>query len=336
MRFQHFILTRFSYRADDASKNVAGPTRKINEDPLNADRLELRFRLFESTSLPSVKAQTDQQFKWIIIVDKALQPEFRSRLETLLEARPNFVIHAYDPADRMDRLEWLERYIEPDKSPDYVLTTNLDDDDALPDNFVTSVHRHVTMTHGQGTLPPVKILGITEIIQWDMITSRRAPLGWRSPWHRARRTSSCGYTLLVKYPELSFCVLGTKHKHAEQYLDFSMPAGNAYVEERRSSFIAAAAEHGMSLDEYPRAGLFHDLAEETGPVLMSNHAKNVQKWRLYERKSDRSVVTGPETFPNITVDLQRFATFSPAFRADLKHGLKRFIGSYIRLRRQRG
>lgn len=335
MPFEHFLLTRFSYRANDASRNVASPTRKISEGPLNPDRLESRFKLFECTCLPSVKAQTDPHFKWIIIVDKDLAPEFRSRLEALLNGRPNFFIHTYDPVVRMDKLEWLEPYFRRDPDPAFVLSTNLDDDDALPDNFVSSVHEHISSAYTKGALPPVKILGIKKIVQWDMITSRRAPLGWRSQWHRGQRTSSCGYTLLVKYPELSFCVLGTKHIHAEHYFDFSTPAKNAYVEKRRSAFVSAAARYNLQLDRYPAGAMFHDLTPETGPVLMSNHAKNIQKWRLYERKSGRTPVTGPETFPNVGVDVGRFATYSKDFRTSLNHWLKRFVGGYVRFRRQR-
>jgi hypothetical protein len=333
--FEHFLLTRFSYRANDASTNVASPTRKISEGPLNPDRLELRFRLFECTCLPSVKAQTNQQFKWIIIVDRDMPPAFRSRLETLLDGRSNFFIHAYDPEARMDELAWLEPYFGPGPAPDYVLSTNLDDDDALPDNFVSSVHEHVVSAAADGDLPAVKILGIKDIVQWDMMTSRRAPLGWRSPWHRARRTSSCGYTLVVKYPELPFCVLGTKHKYAELYFDFSAPATDDYVEARRAAFVSAAASCGLGLEDCPADRTYADLTAVTGPVLMSNHAKNVQKWRLYERKSDRTVVEGPETFPNLSVDLERFAAYSQAFRENLGHRLKRFVGSYVRVRRQK-
>jgi len=330
--FDHFLLTRFSYRADDASKNVAGPTRKISEDPLDPDRLELRFKLFESACLPSVKAQTSQAFKWIIIVDKDLQPSFRTRLESLLAGRQNYYLHTYDPHVRMDRLEWLAPYSE--APPQYVLTTNLDDDDALPDNFVSAVQQHVRSLYDDKELPPVKILGIKQIVQWDMITSPDAPLGWRSPWHRGQRTSSCGYTILVKYPELSFCVLGTKHKHAEQYFVFSETPKNEYVRERRAAFVAAAAERGLSLENRPADTMFHDLTPETGPVLMSNHAKNVQKWRLYEKKRGRCAVTGPETFPNVSIDLDAFRSYSDDFRADLAYRIRSVIGGYLRMRRR--
>ena len=333
MQLKHLVITRFNYRSKDAHNQLSGPTQKISEDPLNPERLELRFKLFESTCLPSVMAQTDKGFSWIIIIDKDLQPQFKSRLESLLEGRDNFFLHTFNPEDKQDRLGWLGAYLH--NTPDYVLTTNLDDDDALPNNFISAVHKHISSVFQAGELSPIKTLGVKEIIQWDMITSRHAPLGWRSPWHRGQRTSSCGYSLLVKYPEFPFCVLGTKHKYAEHYFDFATPPKDRHVELRRSAFIAVGQDNNEQIDGYPADRMFYDLSSETGPVLMSNHTNNVQKWRLYERKGDRIPVTGPEMFPNVTVDLERFETYSQDFRKGLKDSLKSAVGSYLRPRRRR-
>jgi hypothetical protein len=103
-------------------------------------------------------AQTDQEFSWIIIVDRDLQARFRSRLESLLQGRGNFFIHTYDPEDKLDRLDWLEPYMQ--TTPDYVLTTNLDDDDVLPNNFTSMIHKHISSAFQAGDLPPVKTLGV--------------------------------------------------------------------------------------------------------------------------------------------------------------------------------
>lgn len=183
-------------------------------------------------------------------------------------------------------------------------------------------------------MTPIKTIGAKVIVQWDMITSGEAPLGWSSPWHRGQRTSSCGYSLLVRYPDFPFCVLGTKHKYAEHYFDFATRPKDNHVELRRSAFLAAGIENGDPVDAYPPNRMFHDVSSETGPVLMSNHTKNVQKWRLYERKSDKAVITGPESFPNITVDLNRFAEFSGDFRKSLKDSLKSAVSSVLRPRRR--
>lgn len=45
------------------------------------------------------------------------------------------------PAYELDRLDWLGPYLP--TQPDYVLTTNLDDDDALPDNFISTAHNAI-------------------------------------------------------------------------------------------------------------------------------------------------------------------------------------------------
>lgn len=331
MLLEHFILTRFSYRGRDALKHLKGPTWKTSDDPLDPQRLELRFKLFEATCLPSVKAQTDQEFSWIIIVDENLQLQYRSRLESLLEDQGNVILHTYNAEDNLDRLEWLNPYF--DGTPSYVLTTNLDDDDALPDNFVSEAHEYFSSKSRSGSLPPLVTLGIREIIQWEMITSPDAPLGWRSPWHRRRRTASCGFSLLAKFPELPFCALGLKHSCAEHYLDFASPPKDRHVELCRKAFTAAAIDNGLRLEDLPPGDVFRDLGAKTGPVLMSNHVGNDQKWRLYERKSDQTPVTGPETFPNVTVDLQRFAEYAGDFEKNLKDYFMSALGSVLKIRK---
>lgn len=316
MRYNHLILSRFSYRGRDALGHLDGPTWKMKDDPLQPDRLDLRFRLFECTCLPGVLAQTDQAFTWVLIVDKALPSSYRSRLEALLGGRKNFRIHEYDAEERLDRLEWVEMYLE--SNPEYVVTTNLDDDDVLPANFVRSVREHVFSDYQAGELPPVKTLGVKDIIQWDMISSPDAPLGWYSPWHRKRRASSCGFSLMVKYPQFPFCVLGMKHSLADHYFDFSLPARNRHVELCRSAVIAAASKDKTDLSVHPADRMFCDLGRETGPVVMANHVGNDQKWRLYEGKNNRLRVTGSGSFPGLAVDLDRFQTYSRHFAESLK------------------
>ncbi len=329
MQLKHLVITRFSYRGKDTLKHYKTNSR-VSEDPLEPERLELRFKLFESICLPSVLAQSDQEFSWLIIIDKDLQPQYKSRLESLLKDREYTYCHTFNPDDELDHLDWLDPYL-PD-TPDYILTTNLDDDDALPNNFISAAHGHISSAFELGELPPIKILGVNEIIQWDMITSRRAPLGWRSPWHRGQRTASCGFSLLAKYPHFSFCVLGVKHSQAKHYFDFATAPANLHVEHCRTAFIAAGSDNNEQIDKYPASTFFHDLSAETGPVLMSNHTNNVQKWRLYEGKIGKSPVTGPETFPNLTVDLERFETYSRDFRRGFKESFKSAFGSYTYLK----
>lgn len=67
---QHFILTRFNLNLWHKDKN----DNEINRN----EWLAYRLNLFETYCLPSVVAQTEQNFKWIILVDKETPKEFQS------------------------------------------------------------------------------------------------------------------------------------------------------------------------------------------------------------------------------------------------------------------
>ncbi|WP_051227980.1 glycosyltransferase [Gillisia sp. JM1] len=59
--FQHYILTRFNLRAEDWT------TTKNNEKVLTEEWLEERFDLFENYCFSSVRNQTNQNFKWLVV-----------------------------------------------------------------------------------------------------------------------------------------------------------------------------------------------------------------------------------------------------------------------------
>jgi hypothetical protein len=126
-----------------------------------------------------------------------------------------------------------------------------------------------------------------------------------------------------------------KHSRAENYFDFATPAKSRHVELCRSAFVAAGIDNDQRIDNYPANSMFHDLSSETGPVLMSNHTNNDQKWRLYEGKSGKKPVIGPETFPNLTIDLERFETYSQDFEKGLIDSLKSAFGSFIKAIKRR-
>jgi hypothetical protein len=60
--------------------------------------------------------------------------------------------------------------------------------------------------------------------------------------------------------------------------------------------------------------MFHNISEDVGPVLMTNHFENEQIWRLYEKKSDCQKVAGPQTFSNIGIDWDRACKHAKYFK----------------------
>lgn len=122
----HVILTRF---------NIASPGREvaIRNSPGWLDR---RFGLFEQFCLPSIAGQTERNFHWLIYFDKDTPAEFRDRIERdrqIYNFTPRYVA-MFDKAMIADDVKALATPGEA-----LIVTTRLDNDDALSNDFVAQV-----------------------------------------------------------------------------------------------------------------------------------------------------------------------------------------------------
>lgn len=119
----HVLMTRF---------NLATPGREaaIRNQP---GWLAERFALFERYCLPSVGAQTTRDFTWIVYFDKDTPQEFKDRIAALQRDVP---FHAYYtglfPTEGWPRS--LSEVLG--AMPPVVLTSRLDNDDALAVDFI--------------------------------------------------------------------------------------------------------------------------------------------------------------------------------------------------------
>lgn len=134
----HYLLTRFNLLL--WTKDKAG--HKVR----TAEWLEHRFALFERYCLPSIKAQTCQEFEWIVLFDSSTQKRFKSRIaewqKVCPQLRPVFV----EPekgryfAEIFRDEVCLRLSLRQAQGPQgRVLTTYLDNDDALSVRFVEDV-----------------------------------------------------------------------------------------------------------------------------------------------------------------------------------------------------
>lgn len=114
----HVILTRF---------NLATPGREssIRNQP---GWLEDRFDLFERYCMPSVAGQTEQQFTWLVFFDDETPAAFRQRIERCQEVFPfKAIFTGLFQADG-----WIRGVRKTvGERPGWLLTTRLDNDDAL-------------------------------------------------------------------------------------------------------------------------------------------------------------------------------------------------------------
>lgn len=171
MSFEHFILTRFALSYFEG----------VGEACLDEQYLDYRFNLFEKVCLPSVKNQTCQNFKWLVLFDSRTPVQFRKRIEGLQKCYPSLFPYYIDLKKETD-LPPIEKYIQlndeyegivgglsknvthlendrPSRlilprvlrriidrhscSPDYYVTTRLDNDDALHKDFISIIQQKV-------------------------------------------------------------------------------------------------------------------------------------------------------------------------------------------------
>lgn len=305
------VITRFSYRGSDAFSFMEGPTFVRKQDPLNPATLELRFKLFEISCLPSVLGQTDQNFAWIIVIDRELPLRYVERLSSLVKNRKNTHIHIYDPKENLAELRWVSRHATLDG---IVITANFDDDDCIPRDFIAAQKNFLLGLQARGALPPIGIIGAKSGLEWDFLPSAAAPLGWKAPWHRAKWTLSVGLTLYCKSPDFDLCVLGLRHTLAEMYLDLRTATTSKHILWFRSRVVEAAAAADIDLARWPANLLFHDISTEVGPVLLTNHSGNDQATRLLEEKPGRVPVTGAADFPKFAIDWDKAREFARSLR----------------------
>lgn len=131
---QHFILTRFNLRLWTRDKSGSS-VRTLSW-------LEHRFSIFERYCLPSISGQTCKDFIWIVLFDSQTPDAYKTRIAGYQRLCPQFVPVFVAPQEGryFARIfgEEVRKRIVPSAR---VLTTYLDNDDALNIHFVEDIQK---------------------------------------------------------------------------------------------------------------------------------------------------------------------------------------------------
>lgn len=311
MQLQHVLVTRFSL----SPATFRSPWRPPNvhrtaswSRTLDPARLATRFTLFELFCLPSVLGQTVKDFWWILLVDPALPPEVRDRLERLCTAHARTRLVEYQPHADLRTLGWLRPYIG--KGTTHVATSNVDDDDLVAVDFVESTRAHAQRLADRGRLPSCALIG-SHPVQWDFVPTPRAPLGFVKPWHRGQVFVNTALTFLAQYPQYDLSALAFRHRLAARYFDPRWH-GDEFGTLRRLRQTAEAAG-----DDWRRWSPDTNVHAMDGPspaVVVVNHVANEQASRLFEARCRRVPVEDARSFPGMAVDFDAVRRLIPAFR----------------------
>ncbi|MFD3191783.1 putative rhamnosyl transferase [Sedimentitalea sp. HM32M-2] len=110
------------------------------------ERLEERFRFFETVTLPGIRAQFDPDFTFLIVIGDSLPAHHRKRLQALVADIPQAVIQSHPPGRHREVMQAAINSVrQPSQEP--CLQFRLDDDDAVACSFVPHLReaaQHVT------------------------------------------------------------------------------------------------------------------------------------------------------------------------------------------------
>lgn len=98
------------------------------------ERMEERFRYFQAFTLPALRAQTDPDFTFIVVVGTDLPEPYADRLVQLLADIPQADIQEHDPGPHREVMKTAINAVRHHRQP--TLQFRLDDDDAISVHFV--------------------------------------------------------------------------------------------------------------------------------------------------------------------------------------------------------
>ena len=134
----HFILTRFNLK-------LWWKEDKNHQSIQTEEWLEERFRLFDQYTWPSLKAQTCQDFKWICLFDKDTPEPYKEKVTQYQQEWDTFLPYYCGEKETKHFQSYFRHlvYKNSNQSLEGLLTTYLDNDDALHINFVKDVQQKV-------------------------------------------------------------------------------------------------------------------------------------------------------------------------------------------------
>jgi len=300
-------------------------------DPLRHKNLDLRFEIFQIACLPAILNQENQNFKWILLIDPALPFKYKTKLENLVLVRPDTHLVRYSSELNINNLDWLSPLIHPETR--YVITTKLDDDDAIFTGFTNYIANHINKLYSSGMLLPVNFYACKNNCAWDLYYSKNEKLGFVKPYPIKNQPPSAGFSLSCKYPELNLSVLSFSH-HNFEYLSEQtkeIPENTGVkvktIERNRKLIKDLAQATKLAWNGELNDHNFHYLDSDFMQSLITNHFDNIQLFRIFRNSETRTPVDEKSTFPEFSINFKQ----AESYIAKSKPSIKVIIKLYFRI-----
>jgi len=132
--FDHYLITRFNLR------NPKWEVTKNHETLLTEEWMEDRMWLFENFCFPSVTAQTNKNFNWILYLDTTTTDKYKKRIEKLVADFENIYLFYIDGMPAFNP-EARKLIAEKSAAKPYIITTRIDNDDCIHQNFISEIQQ---------------------------------------------------------------------------------------------------------------------------------------------------------------------------------------------------
>lgn len=137
-------ICRFSYPAEGGFKRMHDTIEEREAYLYAPERMELRFRHFETLTLPSIAGQSDKRFTFLIVTGENMPKPYWDRLNDLCAPVQQIKILPY-PSMKHRLAMQLALQNELADSEEESMQFRLDDDDAVGTNFVRSLLRNARL-----------------------------------------------------------------------------------------------------------------------------------------------------------------------------------------------
>ena len=282
----HVVVTRFSIRI-----HPEGALRgKSREWLFDKDRLLQKLVLFEHVSLASLAKGSEQPDLLLVLIDKELPDTIRQNLEGIIEPYSWAQTLELDAGalSKMTDLGSLLGDFAIDAN--YILNTNLDDDDALGADYIRNLKTMVKRHRIERPNQPFQWFGTTDIQEWDILLSQAFPLGFTKYWTGSvHHALSPGYSVLSKNHPSGPNIFLLPHNHCFDILNRKQHRKN-YNQMGRFKFrvklaiTALKMGSGKTVLDIIRKTQFATRIDKKWPgqfkALMVNHGDNLQSTRI--------------------------------------------------------
>ncbi len=137
-------VIRFSVLAEGFAISLYGGMDKLREYLFARESLDFRFYIFENLCLPSLLAQTDQNFDIVLLTSTELPDWARRRMDEIVAPYPNIHVLAEAP-NKHNKVVRAAYESIPHEGFSHRAAFRLDNDDALHNGFVAHLRK---LSHG--------------------------------------------------------------------------------------------------------------------------------------------------------------------------------------------